>query len=59
MRLVGRYFPDKGSNSHLLHLKCGVLSTGSPGKSYSYFMINIAQNCYRTLRHIISLMLTP
>ena len=30
---VGCYFPDLGRNHHTLHLKCGVLTTGPPGKS--------------------------
>ena len=30
---VGSYFPDQGSDLCPLHCQCGVLTTGSPGKS--------------------------
>ena len=30
---LGSYFPDQESNLRPLHWRCGVLTTGSPGKS--------------------------
>ena len=30
---MGSQFPDQGSNLRPLHWKCGVLTTGPPGKS--------------------------
>ena len=34
IRHVGSWLPDQGLNPHPLHNKCGVLTTGLPGKSF-------------------------
>ena len=36
-RHVGSWFPDQGSNLHLLHWEHGILTTRPPGKSLYYF----------------------
>ena len=38
MRHVGSYFPNQGSNPCTLCWKCGVLTTGPPGKSQKCFL---------------------
>ena len=38
--------PDQGSNLHPLHWKCGVLTTGPPGKTQIRFEFKICE-CFR------------
>ena len=41
MQHVGYYFPDQGSNSHPLHWKHRILTTGPSGKSLSWIIVLI------------------
>lgn len=41
MSCVGSWFPDKESNGQPLHLKCGILATGLPGKSHILKLLNM------------------
>ena len=43
----GILFSQQGSNPHLLHGKCGVLTTGPPGMSLLCFKQNLKPMTYK------------